>query len=66
MQGNLISKFAGFCYFVIRFITIKFGQTQFQHSHIYRYFLDVTLACEDGKHVKAHKVVLSLFSSVFQ
>jgi len=29
-------------------------------------FLDVTLACEDGKQVKAHKVVLSSFSSVFQ
>ena len=29
-------------------------------------FLDVTLACEDGKQVKAHKVVLGSFSSVFQ
>jgi len=29
-------------------------------------FLDVTLACEDGKILKAHKVVLSSFSSVFQ
>merc|ERR1712129_106284 len=29
-------------------------------------FLDVTLACEDGKQVKAHKVVLISFSSVFQ
>merc|ERR1712129_476644 len=29
-------------------------------------FLDVTLACEDGKQVKAHKVVLSSSSSVFQ
>ena len=29
-------------------------------------FLDVTLACEDGKQFKAHKVVLSSFSSVFQ
>merc|ERR1712086_33475 len=29
-------------------------------------FLDVTLACEDGKQVKAHKVVLSSFSSVFK
>jgi len=29
-------------------------------------FLDVTLACEDGKQLKAHKVVLSSFSSVFQ
>ena len=28
-------------------------------------FLDVTLACEDGKQVKAHKVVISSFSSVF-
>merc|ERR1712212_291787 len=29
-------------------------------------FLDVTLACDDGKQLKAHKVVLSSFSSVFQ
>merc|ERR1719508_188519 len=29
-------------------------------------FLDVTLACEDGKILKAHKVVLSSFSAVFQ
>jgi len=29
-------------------------------------FLDVTLACENGNQVKAHKVVLSSFSSVFQ
>ena len=29
-------------------------------------FLDVTLACTDGQQFKAHKVVLSSFSSVFQ
>ena len=29
-------------------------------------FLDVTLACDDGKQVNAHKVVLSAFSSVFE
>ena len=29
-------------------------------------FLDVTLACNDGHQFKAHKVVLSSFSSVFQ
>merc|ERR1712142_383666 len=29
-------------------------------------FLDVTLACEDGNQLKAHKVVLSSFSPVFQ
>ena len=29
------------------------------------YFADVTLACEDGRHVEAHKVVLSASSSFF-
>ena len=29
-------------------------------------FLDVTLACEDGKHVEAHKVILAVSSPFFQ
>ena len=29
-------------------------------------FTDVTLACEDGYHVEAHKVILSAFSPFFQ
>ena len=29
-------------------------------------FTDVTLACEDGKHVEAHKVILAASSPVFQ
>ena len=29
-------------------------------------FLDVTLACEDGKQVEAHKVILAISSPFFQ
>ena len=29
-------------------------------------FIDVTLACEDGKQIKAHKAILSTSSNVFR
>ena len=29
-------------------------------------FVDVTLACEDGKQVKAHKAIIAAFSPFFQ
>eukprot|EP00091_Calanus_sinicus_P023157 TRINITY_DN7693_c1_g1_i1.p1 TRINITY_DN7693_c1_g1~~TRINITY_DN7693_c1_g1_i1.p1 ORF type:complete len:113 (+),score=25.13 TRINITY_DN7693_c1_g1_i1:94-432(+) len=54
--------------------TYNLSKNDFQHSSsdaikhlkLDKDFLDVTLACEDGKQIKAHKVVLSSFSSVFQ
>ena len=29
-------------------------------------FADVTLACEDGQHIEAHKVILAVSSAFFQ
>ena len=42
-------------------ITASFGSLRHDED-----FADVTLACEDGKQVKAHKVVLAGSSPVFQ
>merc|ERR1719318_2192864 len=38
--------------------------TNFKNLYINKHFTDVTIACEDGKTVKAHKVVLSASSTV--
>ena len=42
-------------------ITASFGSLRRDED-----FADVTLACEDGKQVEAHKVILSSSSPVFQ
>ena len=39
----------------------KFGNHR-EHNE----FADVTLACEDGQHIEAHKVVLAVSSAFFQ
>merc|ERR1719318_2209199 len=38
--------------------------TNFRNLYINKNFTDVTIACDDGKTVKAHKVVLSASSTV--
>ena len=42
-------------------ITVSFGSLRIDED-----FTDVTLACEDGKQVDAHKVILASSSPVFQ
>ena len=42
-------------------ITVSFGSLRIDED-----FTDVTLACEDGKQVEAHKVILASSSPVFQ
>ena len=42
------------------------AQVSFRELRTDSDFTDVTLACEDGQHIEAHKVILAVSSAFFQ
>ena len=44
----------------------SFMRKSFRDVFSYKYFTDVTLACEDGEQIQSHKFILSSISPVFR